>query len=470
MRFRLLTALLVGATLIGVVLNACTPQRSALERVLSAGELRVYTRNSATTYYHGPHGSTGLEYELAQAFANHLGVRLKLIVEDNLETMFKGLRTGEADLAAAGLAITEEHKKLVHFGPAYQQITQQLVYRRGTTPKPQKITDTNEGHLEVMANSSHAERLRQLKQKYRELAWYENQDAGSTELLMLVAQELIDYTIADSHELFMSRRYYPELRIAFDVSEPQPLAWALPRTKDSSLYDEVSHFFEVLKKSGELKRMVKHHYEHARNYNYAGTPYFMHHIRSRLPSYRRLFEKAARKTDLDWRLIAAVAYQESHWNPLAVSPTGVRGIMMLTNRTASQLGVFDRTDPRESILGGAVYIRTNYERFDDIAEPDRMWFALAAYNVGYGHVRDTQWITKKRGGDPNKWTDVKANLPLLTQHKWYNQTRYGYARGNEPVKYVENIRSYYDILRWHTGSDTPQDTPDSILVFASPVL
>jgi len=469
MRFRVFAALVGGATLIGVVLNACTPQRTALEQVLSAGELRVYTRNSATTYYQGPHGPAGLEYELAKAFAKRLGVRLKLVVEDNLETMFNGLRNGKADLAAAGLAVTREHAKQVHFGPAYQQITQQLVYRKGTTPKPRNITDTSDGDLEVVANSSHSEQLRKLKQKDTDLKWYENQDAGSTELLTLVAQEIIDYTIVNSNELAMNRRYYPKLQVAFDVSKPQELAWALPRSEDTSLYDEVSRFFNDIKKSGELKRMVKHYYEHVRNYDYAGTPYFLRHVRSRLPLYRQAFEKAAKKTDLDWRLLAAVAYQESHWNPLAVSPTGVKGIMMLTNRTANQLGVFDRTDPRESIKGGALYIRTMFERFDDIAEPDRMWFALAAYNVGYGHVRDTQWITMKRGGNPNKWTDVKANLPLLRQHKWFHKTRYGYARGNEPVKYVENIRSYYDILRWHMG-DTPRNTPHSILVYASPVL
>lgn len=470
MRRRVLISLL-GAALIGVAaLNACTPQHSALEQVLDSGELRVYTRNSATTYYHGPHGPTGLEYQLAKEFAGHLGVRLKLIVEDNPENIYEGLRKGRADLAAAGLTVTDLRRQQVRFAPAYQSITQQLVYRDSGQAAPKDFATVSQGHLEVVANSSHAERLRQLHQTHPELEWYENQEAESTELLTLVAQNIIDYTIADSNEVAINRRYFPELKVAFDISNPQEVAWAMPRSEDTSLYAEVKRFFIDIRESGELAKLLKQNYEYVRNYDYAGTPFFMHHMRSRMPLYRQQFELAAEQTNLDWRLLAAVAYQESHWNPLAVSPTGVRGIMMLTNMTAEHLGVEDRTDPAESIQGGARYIRNLYEHFDDIPEADRMWFTLAAYNVGIGHMRDVQWITKQRGGDPKKWTDVKANLPLLRQHKWYSKTRYGYARGNEPVTYVSNIRSYYDILRWHIRLKPPGPVPSSILAYSSPAL
>jgi membrane-bound lytic murein transglycosylase F len=470
MRRRVLISLL-GAALIGVAaLNACTPQRSALEQVLDSGELRVYTRNSATTYYHGPHGPTGLEYQLAKGFAERLGVRLKLIVEDNPENIYEGLRKGRADLAAAGLTVTDLRRQQVRFAPAYQSITQELIYRDSGQPAPKDFATVSQGHLEVVANSSHAERLRQLQQDHPELEWYENQEAGSTELLTLVAQNVIDYTIADSNQVAINRRYFPELKVAFDISKPQELAWAMPRSEDTSLYAEVKHFFNDIRESGELAKLLKQNYEYVRNYDYAGTPYFMHHMRSRMPLYRQQFELAAEQTNLDWRLLAAVAYQESHWNPLAVSPTGVRGIMMLTNMTAEHLGVDDRTDPDESIQGGARYIRSLYERFDDIPQEDRMWFALAAYNVGIGHMRDVQWITKQRGGNPKKWADVKANLPLLRQQKWYSKTRYGYARGNEPVTYVSNIRSYYDILRWHIRLKQHGPVPTSILAYSSPAL
>lgn len=470
MQRRVFAALLGGATLIGVALNACTPQRSALEQVLESGELRVYTRNAPTTYYRGPQGPAGLEYELARAFADRLGVRLKLVVKENLESLFTDLKKGRADLAAAGLTITDQRQQQVRFAPAYQTVTQQLVYHYNDQGGPKNIEAIEDGHIEVVANSSHAEQLRKLKQSHTELDWHENPDTDSTELLTLVAQEIVDYTIADSNEVAINRLYFPDLRVAFDVSEPQSLAWAMPRSEDTSLYQEVEHFFEDLRQSGQLAHLIKQHYEYVRNYNYAGTPTFMHHLRSRMPAYRQMFKQAADKSGLDWRLLAAVAYQESHWNPLAVSPTGVRGIMMLTNRTAGQLGVEDRTDPEQSIHGGARYLQGLYKRLEDVPESERMWFTLAAYNVGLGHVRDVQWITRQRGGNPKKWTDVKANLPLLRQRKWYRQTRYGYARGNEPVTYVSNIRSYYDILRWHIRREPANGNPASILAYSSPVL
>ena len=144
-----------------------------------------------------------------------------------------------------------------------------------------------------------------------------------------------------------------------------------------------------------------------------------------------------------------MGYQESHWNPDAVSPTGVRGIMMLTEATARQLGVEDRVDPRQSIFGGARYLRRIKRKIPErIAEPDRTWLALAAYNIGFGHLEDARILTQANGGDPDRWEDVREHLPLLADPKWHTRTRHGYARGGQPVHYVENIRYYYDVLLW----------------------
>ncbi|HET9679599.1 MAG TPA: transglycosylase SLT domain-containing protein, partial [Gammaproteobacteria bacterium] len=169
------------------------------------------------------------------------------------------------------------------------------------------------------------------------------------------------------------------------------------------------------------------------------------------------FKKAAKQFNVDWRLLAAIGYQESHWDPTAVSPTGVRGLMMLTKVTAHSLGIYNRTDPKKSIFGGAEYIAYMHSRIpEDIPEPDRTWMALAAYNVGISHLEDARVITEIRGGDPDRWVDVRENLPLLSQKKWYSRTSHGYARGMEPVIYVENIRSYYDILVWTTSQSEPE--------------
>ena len=458
---------IAGLSLILIVLNACAPQKPALQHIQDAGVLHVLTRNAATTYFTGPNGAEGFEYDLVKAFADHLGVSLKISTEDNLNNMLAKVQEGDVDFAAAGLTVTAEREKTLRFSDSYQSITQQLVYNH-SIPRPKNMDDAVEGMMEVIANSSHVEKLKELKEKYPRLSWDENKEAGTTELLMLVAENIIDFTIADSNEVLLTRRFHPTLGVAFNISKPQQLAWAFSKTGDNSLYLEANKFLAAYKKSGELAQLIKRHYEHASKYQYAGTPTYLAHVRYRLPRYQESFEHAAEVNDLDWQLLAAIAYQESHWNSRAVSPTGVRGIMMLTNATARELGVEDRTVPEQSIQGGAQYISELYEKFsNELDDKDRLWFTLASYNVGFGHVQDARIITKKNGGNPDKWVDVKESLPLLQRKRWYKKTRYGYARGNEPVKYVENIRSYYDILHWHLAKGNQQTEK---MAYVSPAL
>lgn len=451
---RVIGAFIAAAIALVIVLNACTPQRTILGQVLASGELHVLTRNAGTTYYEGPHGPAGLEYQLLKRFADRLGVKLVITVPDSFNEILEDISKGNAQIAAAGLTVTKEREKEVRFSPPYQTITQEVIYNANKR-KPASLDDLD-GILEVIAHSSHSERLSELQHEHHDLNWIENQEADSTELLSLVSEGLIDYTVADSNEVAINRRYYPELKVAFDISKPQQLAWAFPKTADTSLYNEAVKFFDDLKQSGELERILKNNYQHANNFDYTGTNSYLGQIHNRLPSYRGYFEEAAKLYDLDWRLLAAMSYQESHWRPRAVSHTGVRGIMMLTQATAKHLGVEERTDARESILGGARYLRALIDKLpDNIKEPDRTWIAVAAYNVGFGHVEDARQITDTRGNNPDKWIDIKASLPYLAKSKWYKKTRYGYARGWEPVRYVENIRSYYDILVWQLGKEQP---------------
>lgn len=459
---------IAGLSIILIVLNACAPQKPALQHIQDAGVLHVLTRNASTTYFTGPNGPEGFEYDLVKAFADHLGVSLKISTEDNLNNMLIKVQDGDVDFAAAGLTVTAEREKTLNFSTSYQSITQQLVYNR-SIPRPKNMDDAVEGMMEVVANSSHVEKLNELKEKHPRLSWDENKVAGITELLTLVAENIIDFTIADSNEVLLTRRFYPNLRVAFNISKPQQLAWAFSKDGDNSLYLEANKFLASYKKSGELAQLIKRHYEHASKYDYAGTTTYLGHVRYRLPRYQEFFELAGEVNELDWQLLAAIAYQESHWNPRAISPTGVRGIMMLTNATAKDLGIKDRTVPEQSIKGGAQYIRELTEKFatKTLDEKDRLWFTLASYNVGFGHVQDARIITKQRGGNPDKWVDVKESLPLLRRKRWYKNTRYGYARGNEPVKYVENIRSYYDILHWHLAKENQQEEK---VAYVSPAL
>ena len=435
-------------------------QPSLLKQIQDNGELVVISRNSPTTYYEGPEGPTGFEYELAKKFADSLGVNLRIVIPENLNDIFTMLDKGEAHFAAAGLTVTEARKQKVNFGPSYQQITEQLIYNNQDL-KPDSIEDLELGTLEVIAGSSHVESLQKLKQQHPTLSWIEHDDRESEELLQLVEEQVIDYTVADSNEFAMNQRFMLELRVAFDISEPQKLAWAFPKTKDTSLYDRAMVFFWRTMNNGEITQLIERHYGHVAKFDYVGNRIYLRHIATRLSKYQNMYEKAADKYGLDWKLLAAMGYQESHWNPKAVSPTGVRGIMMLTLETAGHLGIKNRLDPRSSIFGGAKYLAQIRERFgDDLLEPDRTWFAMAAYNVGYYHVEDARKIARDLGKDPNKWIALKTTLPLLSRRKWYKQTRFGYARGWEPVRYVENIRRYYDLLNYHVSRNVREPEPD----------
>jgi len=436
---------------------------SLLEQIKNDGQLIVVTRNSPTTYYEDADGPAGLEYEMAKMFAEDLGVELTLLIPDSFDDLLDKVSNNRVHIAAAGLTITKEREKTFQFGPAYQQITEQLVYNVANK-RPRSLAKLD-GTLEVVANSSHEERLKYLKNSIPDLSWKSNHQQESEELLQMVSDNIIEYTIADSNELALNQRFLINLRVAFDISKPQSLAWAMPKTDDKSLFREVQKFFKKIKENGELKRLLERNYGHVEDFDYVGTKIFMRHIETRLPAFRTFFEKAAKQHGLDWRLIAAMGYQESHWDPDAISPTGVRGIMMLTLKTAKDMNVKNRLDPESSISGGAKYFKKTLQRIDKkITEPDNIWMAMAAYNVGFYHLQDARKITRKLGNDPNRWIDVRQSLPLLAKRKWYKQTRYGYARGWEPVRYVENIRSYYDILKWIDDSNTKTTTvPEEFL-------
>ncbi len=373
---------------------------SLLEQIKKDGQLIVLTRNSPTTYYEDADGPAGLEYEMAKMFADSLGVKLTLLIPDSFDDLLKKIEDESAHIAAAGLTVTKNREKIYRFAPVYQEITEQLVYNVASK-RPRSLTKLYGGTIEVVANSSHEERLIALSKEIKDLSWKSSHDQQSEELLQLVSDGIVDYTIADSNELLLNQRFLINLRVAFDISEPQHLAWALPRTEDLSLFLEVQKFFRKIRDNGELTRLIERAYGHVEDFDYVGTKIFMRHIETRLPKFRQLFEDAAAKHEVDWRLIAAMGYQESHWNPNAVSPTGVRGIMMLTLRTASDLKVKNRLDPASSISGGTRYFKKTLARIDeDIPEPDRTWMAMAAYNVGYYHLQDAREITRKRKKRP----------------------------------------------------------------------
>jgi len=439
-----------------------------LGAVKRAGELVVLTRNSPVTYFEGPDGPVGFEYDLAKAFADHLGVRLKLEVVERFAELIPQLVDRKADLAAAGITITPQREDLVRFSRPYQTIRQQVIYHIRTIP-PADESELVGRHIEVAEGTSYVERLMHVQERYPKLRWVTTTDMETEVILTHVQDGLTDLTIADSNIASLVRQFNPELRVAFALGDPEKLAWAFPKDTDDSLYLEASRFLERMESSGDLAHLVEHYYGAASRFNPINIAVYLQRIDDTLPRFREFFEEAARRYALDWRLLAAMSYQESYWNPAAVSPTGVRGIMMLTEPTARNLGVRDRLDARQSISGGAAYLRSLMDRLPErIMDPDRTWMALAAYNVGYGHLEDARVITELQGADPDKWSDVKVRLPLLASSVWHNKTKHGYARGYEPVQFVTRIRTYHEIVR--KRDDSRSQIQNEVLKLRMPAL
>ena len=432
-----------------------------LRAVKSAGELVVLTRSSPTTYYDTPEGPAGFEYDLAKSFADSLGVKVRFIVADKFTDIIPRLVNGDADMAAAGITITEARSKLVMFGPPYQEIRQQVVYRLGSQ-RPANVKDLIGRQIEVQRGTTYVDRLNELKEQYPDLKWTET-DKETEELLQLVWEGLLELSIADSNIVAVNRQYFPELQVAFSFPQPEPLAWAFPLSKDKSLYNAAVKFLEKSRASGELAQLIDRYYGPASHSNFINLSVFKVRVRSRLPQYQLMYEKAGDHYNLDWRLLAAVGYQESYWDPTATSPTGVRGLMMLTQETADQLGISDRLDAAQSIDGGARYLQSLLERMPaGVTEPDRTWMALAAYNIGINHLEDARIITQKQGHDPDKWNDVKNCLPLLADKAWYRKTKFGYARGLEPVIFVNSVRTYYDVLVKLDEEEKARNKPEAL--------
>ncbi|MEW6177045.1 membrane-bound lytic murein transglycosylase MltF [Stutzerimonas sp. R40042] len=434
-----------------LMLGSCAEKPSELERIQEEGVLRVITRNSPSTYFQDRNGEAGFEYELVKRFANTLGVKLQIETADSIEEIFNRLnRPGGPALAAAGLVASEGRQELARFTRSYLDVTTQVVYRSGQR-RPTSPKDLIGKRIMVLKGSSQAEKLAALQAEYPDLRYEQSDAVEVVDLLRMVDEGQIDLTLVESNEMSMNQVYFTNIRAGFDVGEQNSLAWIVPKGEDDSLLQAANSFLEQAQENGTLQRLRERYYGHVDVLGYVGAYAFAKHLQQRLPRYEKAFRETAKKHGIDWRLLAAIGYQESHWQPEATSKTGVRGLMMLTLRTANAMGVTNRLDPVQSIQGGGKYlVKVHAGLPESILEPDRTWFALAAYNVGGGHLEDARKLAEAEGLDPNKWLDVKQMLPRLAQKQWYSKTRYGYARGGEPVHFVANIRRYYDILTWVT--------------------
>ena len=419
-----------------------------LQQVQKRGSLTLLTRNGASSYFIGPDGGTGPEFDIVASFADYLGVDLKVEIADEFNDLGTLLEKRQGELIAANLTRTPARERRFRFGPDYAEARTVVVYKRGK-PRPRQLADLVGKNVAVIAGSSYEDQLLKAQQDLPDLNWSSEQSLGMEGLLLAIADGELDATLVDSNIFRINSQFYPGLKIGFTLADEQHQAWAFLPGDDDSLVQRARSFFKLVSENGSLAAIQERYRDQGSNLDRVGMFQFMKQVRSRLPDLLPVFQEVALAYDLDWRLLAAIGYQESHWDPDAASVTGVRGVMMLTQRTATQLGVTDRLDPEQSIEGGARYFKQMRKRLPGrIPEPDRSWMALAAYNMGMGHLRDARKLTQQQGGNPDRWQDVNERLPLLSQEKYYRETRYGYARGYEARQYVENIRRYYDALIW----------------------
>ncbi|WP_373455596.1 membrane-bound lytic murein transglycosylase MltF [Photobacterium phosphoreum] len=419
---------------------------TSLEKIRDSGVLRVGTLNNQLSYYIGAEGPTGLDYELAQAFAKKLGVKLEITAMFTLSELFPALERGDIDIIAAGLAVTPDRLQGFHPAPAYYYASQIVVYKKGQR-RPRNLAELaeNKKRLAVVSGSSQEQKLQLIRENYPTLQWQSIPESDINDLLIKVAKGELDYTVAYSVDVALLQRIHPDIAIALELTQDEPVSWFVKQSSNGSLYALMIEFFGQMKQNGTIDQLEEKYFGHIDQFDYVDTRAFLRAVNTTLPQWEALFKQHA--NGFDWRLLAALSYQESHWNPQAVSPTGVRGMMMLTLPTAESVGVTNRLDPEQSIRGGSEYLRKMIARVpDSVEEHEKVWFALASYNVGFGHLMDARRLTKAQGGNPDTWVDVKQRLPLLGQRKYYTQSRYGYARGDEALNYVEGIRRYYQSI------------------------
>ncbi|WP_075879774.1 membrane-bound lytic murein transglycosylase MltF [Vreelandella massiliensis] len=423
-----------------------SPPVTQLEPPEPGGTLTVATRNSATTYYlDRDQTPAGPEHDLVESFAQAHGWEVEWILLESTAEVLQALKEDEAQLAAAGLTHLPSRDEHFQRGPTHTDIVEQLVCHRDMRPLPRQVEEMTGLDIRVTADSSYAEKLQSLVNQHTGITFKE--DPRTTEMLLTeVAEKRIDCTLADSNIVRVVRRHFPHLEVAMNLTSGDRLGWYV-RPEHQALAELASQWMESADGQERIAEVQQRYYAYIGEFDFVDLRALNRRIDERLPTFLDLFLEAESETGMPADLLAALSYQESHWDPQAVSPTGVRGIMMLTQNTAQSLGVANRLDPAEAIDGGARYLADRHQRLPDtLPEPDRTYLALASYNIGRGHVLDARKLARELGKNPDSWDDMKEVLPLKADKRYYPQTRYGYARGYEPVHYVQRIRNYQDVI------------------------
>jgi peptidoglycan lytic transglycosylase F len=428
-------------------LSSCSDGMSQLERIQSRGSLRVALIATPPLYFPDESLIRGFDYEIISAYATSIGAELDITRANTISEISTLLKQGKVHVGIAGSSPNYADEKILS-GATYNEDEWYIIGQR-TDKLPESIDEITPSTLIVAKGSKPALVLSDIKPEHPSLFWLELPNGNTRQVLEQVNLGNFKLSLINADVYTYYRYLYPEIKIAFTLPNKYSSHWLTYNNKDdNSLPNSIDAFIKLYKQSNQLEKKHNNYFNHLNVFHYVDTYYYLRRIKEKLKNYSPYFKKAAINNKFDERFLAAVSYQESHWNEKARSHTGVRGLMMLTQDTATRVGVEDRLDPEQSIMGGAEYLNILKESLPkQIQEPDRSWMTLAAYNVGLGHLEDARIITESLGDDPNLWIDVEKHLPKLSNKEWYKKTKYGYARGHEPVEFVRRIRRYYDILR-----------------------
>jgi membrane-bound lytic murein transglycosylase F len=427
------------SALAGLLLCACGREPVTLEQIRARGVLRVVTLNSPTTWFQGAHGPQGAQYQLAAAFATQLGTTLSMYTVEDVAALRAELAAGRADIVAAAITPDADWQRVGMASTSYGRIAQLVVFQRGGK-RPQNIAALRDARLTIGAGTAQVAVLEQLRANGAPWLRWDEVTHEDDDPIAQVATGNADFAVVDANEFAYARQLYPQVNIGFTLPDTRAAHWIVPRGA-GDLAARVDEFLKSVPSDAQQADLP--------DFNYQTAAGFQADIEQRLPALQPWFEEAAASSGVDWRLLAAIGYQESKWLRDAASGDGARGVMMLTLDTAKELGVADRDDARQSIVAGAKYFAQTRDKVPArIPEPDRSWMTIAAYNVGFGHLEDARILAQNRGKNPDSWAEVSAVLPLLAQERWYLKAKHGYARGWEPVRQVEQVQFYLNVLEW----------------------
>jgi membrane-bound lytic murein transglycosylase F len=408
--------------------------------------LRVAVMVHPTIFYTDPNNeSAGLEYDLVSAFAKtqRLAMQLKTFATPDAARL--ALLRGEVDVvtmgvSADGLSATELPTKARYHDSAW------IVLNSPQKNSPRSLSELSPKRVLVSSRIFSHPRMVELRRKNAGIVFVEDAKLDDESLIAAVGDEDVDYAIVEEDTYNASRHFHYDAQRAFIVQPALQRVWLFAHDR-AALRDEANAFLTRITRDGQIVRVLDRYFGFPQKVTAMDVEVFTERISSVLPRYRAWFQQGQEIYGIEWRLLAALSYQESHWTDDATSDTGVRGIMQFTEDTAKRYNV-DRLDARSSILGGARYL-SEIKR-DGLAariqEPDKTWLALAAYNIGLGHVENARILTQRARKNPDMWPDVRRHLPLLIKPEVSAQFKQGPCRCGMPVEYVEAVRAYYDVL------------------------